>query len=98
MSSDFILGLWLSLLGVGVVAGALGLLMLSVQLLKYFFKTEEERQNEAEKPEPEDTEELLASAPPDEIMAVIAVEHHRRKMTLGSKLEESASKKYTENG
>ena len=98
MSTEMIQGLWLSLIGVGVVAGALGLLMLSVQILKYFFQTEEETETEEEKPEPEDTEELLASEPPDEILAVVAVEHHRRKMTLGKKLEKSASNKYPENG
>lgn len=99
MGTELTLGLWLSLMGIGVVAGVLSLLILSIQILKYFFHPEkQETSSEKVIPserEPDDTGELLASAPPDEVLAIVAVERHRRQMSLGDRLRYNASHIYS---
>ncbi len=78
----FTKALLVSLIGVSVVVSCLLTLILIVVVLKFVFPPESEpAEVEAEKSR--DVEEVIAGAAPDVIIAIVAVERHRRQMNLG---------------
>ncbi|MFP4686855.1 MAG: OadG family protein [bacterium] len=87
------IGLWLTLMGMSAVAFSLSLLIFSVKILKLLFPARREKAGKPEKKKQKRTGEILVSSAPDEILAVTAVEHHRRQLALGRRLGEYGGQK-----
>ena len=86
-------GLQLTLVGMTAVAGSLLLLIFCVKILTFTFPVKKEKTpKQPVSKKSDDPEEILSSIPPDEVLALVAVEHYRRQIQLGSRLEKRGAK------
>jgi Na+-transporting methylmalonyl-CoA/oxaloacetate decarboxylase gamma subunit len=80
-------------MGMSAVVFSLLLLIFTMKILTWLFPVKKEAGEAVEKKKDrKKPEDILASSAPDEVLAVAAVEHHRRQMALGRRLGDYGKK------